>query len=291
MGYREDRYNRRRLQTSYITTVFSITLVLFMLGLLGILLYHAQKISDYVKENIGFTVIIHDNVKEADIQKLQEEFGGSSYVNAITFISKEEAAQQLMKDLGEDFVGFLGFNPLLPSLELKLKAEYANADSLRIIEKKILAMKGVKEVVYQKSLVEKVNENLKKVSFVILGFSALLLIVSIALINNTIRLAIYSRRFLIKTMQLVGATEFFIRKPFLIRGMLHGIYGAVAALVLLVITMYFAQRQLPELVQLQDLKLYSILFGFITLLGIIISFISTYFAVRKFLRLRTELLY
>ncbi|MCX6273145.1 MAG: permease-like cell division protein FtsX [Bacteroidetes bacterium] len=291
MGKNEEKYNKRRLQTSYFTTVVSITLVLFMLGLLGIILYHAKKASEYVKENIGLTVIMNDNVPDASILAIKKSIDNAGYIKESKFITREEAAKSLMKDLGEDFVGFLGYNPLLPSLELRMKADYANSDSLKVIEKGIAAHKEVKEIVYQKSLVEVVNKNLRKISFVILGFSTLLLLVSIALINNTIRLAVYSKRFLIKTMQLVGATENFIRWPFLKRGIGHGFIGALAALVLLAGIMYLAQKQLPELLNLQDVKLYFTLFGFVTLLGIIISTISTFFAVRKYLRIRTEYLY
>lgn len=291
MAENEEKYSRRRLQTSYFTSVVSITLVLFMLGLLAILLYHAKKASDIVKENIGLTVIMKDGVKDADILSLKQILDNSAYVRESKYITREEAAKALMKDLGEDFVGFLGYNPLLPSLEIRFKASYANSDSLRVIEKSISTHKEVKEIVYQKSLVEVVNQNLKRISFIILGFSTLLLIISIALINNTIRLAVYSKRFLIKTMQLVGATENFIRLPFMIRGVVQGMYGAIAALILLAGTLYLAQKQLSELVNLQDVKLYFILFGFVTLLGIIISWISTFFAVRKYLRLKADLLY
>jgi cell division transport system permease protein len=286
-----ERYSRRRLHTSYVTTIVSITLVLFMLGLLAILLYNAKKASDFVKENIGLTVIIQEDIKESEILAYKQLLDKSDFVRESRYITREEAAKALMKDLGEDFVGFLGYNPLLPSVELRLKANYANSDSLKIIEKTISAYKGVKEIVYQKSLVEVVNQNLRKISFIILGFSALLLVISIALINNTIRLAVYSKRFLIKTMQLVGATEHFIRTPFMVRGIVQGLYAAGASLLLLAVTLYVAQRQLPELVNFQDIKLYFILFGFVTLLGIIISWISTFFAVRKYLRLRADLLY
>lgn len=291
MGKSEEKYNRRRLQTSYLTTIISISLVLFMLGLLGIILYHAKKGSDYVKENIGITVIINDQVKEADILTLKKQLDKSVFVKESAFVSREEAAAALMKDLGEDFVGFLGFNPLLPSIELRVKAGYANADSLKTIERLLVKNTEVKEVVYQKSLVEVVNENLRKVSMIILGFSALLLIISMALINNTIRLAVYSKRFLIKTQQLVGATEAFIRRPFLITGVLHGIYGALVALLLLMASLYLAQKQLPELIVIQDITLYLTLFGCVTLLGIIISWISTFLAVRKYLRIKADLLY
>lgn len=291
MGRTEERYNRRRLKTSYITTVVSISLVLFMLGLLGILVFHTQRISNYVKENIGFTVILKDGVSDSAGQKLMAAFNKEGFVKGTKYITKEEAAVTLQKELGEDFVGFLGYNPLLPSIEVSLNADYANADSLRIVEKHMLATPGVKEVNYQRSLVDVVNANLRKVGLVILGFSLLLLIISITLINNTIRLAIFSKRFLIKTMQLVGATESFIRRPFLISGIISGLYGAVVALILLVLTLFMAARQLPELVNIQDMRLYAGLFVVVTILGIVISWISTFFAVRKYLRLKADYLY
>jgi cell division transport system permease protein len=291
MGKAEEKYNQRRLKTSYITTIVSISLVLFMLGLLGILLYHTQKIGNYVKENIGFTVILKEGVSDSIGQKVMAGITKSPFTKEARYITKEEAAITLQKELGEDFVGFLGYNPLLPSIELKLNADFANADSLQLIEKKILATPGVKEVSYQRSLVDVVNANLRKVGLVILGFSILLLIIAIALINNTIRLAIFSKRFLIKTMQLVGATESFIRKPFIISGIISGLYGALIALALLVITLITAGNQLPELVAIQDMQLYAGLFLFVTLLGIIISWISTFFAVKKYLRLKADYLY
>ncbi len=291
MSRPEEKYNKRRLQTSYLTSIVSITLVLFMLGLLGILLYHANRVSDYVKENIGFTVIMNENIQETRIHELQRSLSSACYVKESRYITREEAAKTLMKDLGEDFVGFLGFNPLLPSLEVRLKAGYANSDSIAWIEKKILADKDVKEVFYQKSLVNVINENLRRISLIILGFSSILLIIAMALINNTIRLAVYSRRFLIKTMQLVGATENFIRKPFLLTAMAHGVYSAIIALVLLTGTLFLAGRELPDFINVQDYKLYLTLFLTVTVLGMVISLISTFFAVRKFLRTRSEYLY
>jgi len=291
MGRTEERYNRRRLKTSYITTVVSISLVLFMLGLLGILLFHSQKIGNYVKENIGFTVILKDGVSDSTGMQVMAAFKKAAFVKETKYISKEEAAVTLQKELGEDFVGFLGYNPLLPSIEILLNADFANADSLKIVERHILSTPGIKEVNYQRSLVDVVNANLRKVGLVILGFSFLLLIISIALINNTIRLSIFSKRFLIKTMQLVGATESFIRRPFLVTGVISGLYGAAVALLMLVLTLFAAGQQLPELVNVQDMRLYAGLFGMVTVLGIVISWISTFFAVRKYLRLKADYLY
>lgn len=291
MARPEDKYNRRRLRTSYVTSIVSITLVLFMLGLLAILIFNARMVGDYVKENIGFTIIIKDGVPESKINELKTGFDKQPFVKATRYVTKEEAAKALMEDLGEDFISFLGYNPLLPSLDVRLKASYANNDSITKIERKILSHSEVKEIVYQKTLVNVVNENVKRISFIFLSFSILLLIISIALINNTIRLAIYSKRFLIKTMQLVGATEYFIRRPFLITGLVQGLWSSGITLVLLAGTLYIANQEVPDLINVQDFRLYVTLFLIVTLLGVIISWISTYFAVRKFLRTRSEYLY
>jgi cell division transport system permease protein len=291
MAVTEEKYNRRRLRGSYITTVVSISLVLFMLGLLGLIILHAQKLSDYVKENIGFSIIMKDNVKEAGIIQLQKILDATPYVKSTEYITKEQAAEEFAKELGEDFTSFLGYNPLLPTIEVRFKAEYANNDSLTIIKDKILDNSNVKEVWYQESLVDVVNKNVRKIGIIILGFSGLLLIISIALINNTIRLSVYSKRFLIRSMQLVGATRRFISKPFILKGIVQGIIGAMLAIVLLTGIVYVSQREVPELVNLQEIDLYLSLFGIVILLGIIITWLSNYFAVRKYIKIKSENLY
>ncbi len=286
-----DKYSKRKLAGSSITTVVSLSLVLFMLGLLGIVIMNTQQLSDHVKENIGFQIILNENVKEADIAKLQKTLDVSSYVKSTELISKEEAAKRLQADLGEDFIDFLGFNPLLASINVHLKAEYANPDSVSWIEKEIIETHLAKEVIYQKPLVNSINENVQKISLVILVFSSLLMVIALALINNTIRLSIYSKRFIIKTMQLVGATQGFIRRPFVLNGIKHGIYGALIAILMLMGVLYFAQKQVPELADLQDEKMLISLFVLVIILGIIISWISTSLAVRKYLRLKSDELY
>ncbi len=291
MGRKEEKYNRKRLNSSYLTTIVSITLVLFMLGLLGLIVLHAKKLSDYVKENIGFSIIMKENVKEAGIIKLQKILDATEYVKSTQYVTKEEAAKEFEEELGEEFTSFLGYNPLLPTIEVRFKAEYANNDSLTIIKEKILENSNVKEVFYQESLVDVVNKNVRKIGVIILGFSALLLIIAIALINNTIRLSVYSKRFLIRSMQLVGATHNFISRPFIWKGILHGIVGAFIAILLLSGIIYFSQRELPELINLQDIDLFLSLFGIVILLGIIISWMSNLLAVRKYIRLKTDSLY
>ena len=283
-----DKYSKRRLAGSSFTTIVSLSLVLFMLGLLGIIILNTRTLSNNVKENIGFQVILNDNAKEVDVEHLTKTLDASQFVKSTEFITKEDAATRLKKDLGEDFISFLGYNPLLSSINVHLKAEYANQDSLNWIEKGMLDSKLVKEVVYQKSLVSMINENVKKISLVILVFSGLLMIIALALINNTIRLNIYSKRFIIKTMQLVGATQGFIRRPFVLKGIKHGVYGSVIAIALLIGFLYILQKQMPELAELQDPNVLAILFGLVILLGIIISWISTSMAVRKYLRLKSD---
>jgi len=286
-----DKYSKRRLAGSTITTVVSLSLVLFMLGLLGIIILNASQLSNHIKENIGFQIILNENAKEADIAKLQKKLDVSSYVRSTEFVSKEEAAARLKEDLGEDFIDFLGFNPLLASINVHLKAEYTNADSITWIEKEIVATHLTKEIIYQKSLINNINESVQKISVVILFFCSLLMVVALALINNTIRLSIYSKRFIIKTMQLVGATQGFIRRPFVITGIKHGLYGASIAILLLVGLLNFAEKQVPELRDLQNQQMLLYLFGLVVIMGIIISWISTSLAVRKYLRLKSDELY
>ena len=288
---KEEKYYSRRIRTSYITTVISITLVLFTLGLLGLLILHAHKLSVFVKENIGFSIMIKENIREAGIFQLQKKLDAERFVKSTEYIPKEKAATELKKELGEDFIGFLGYNPLLPTIDLRLKAAYANKDSVTRIERALLKNPEVKEVFYQKSLVDLVNRNIERISLFILGFSAILLIISVALINNTIRLSVYSKRFIIRSMQLVGATRGFIQRPFIRNSIINGLISAIIATGLLMLVMFFILREIPELVQLEDITLYFVLTGVVILLGVLISWLSTWMAVRKFLRMKTEYLY
>jgi len=287
----DERYFRKRITTSYLTTGISTTLVLFLLGLIGLIFLHANKLSDYVKENIGFSIMIREGVKEAGILELKKRLDLDPYVKSSEYIPKERAADQLQEELGEDFIGFLGYNPLLHSIDLRLKASYTNADSIAKIERNLLARPEVKEVFYQKSLIDLINKNLNKLSLVLLVFSGIMFFITIVLINNTIRLAIYSKRFLIRSMQLVGATEGFIRMPFLRKSIANGVLSSLMAIGMLVITLYFSVDQLPELMELQDPLRLVILVILIIGMGIGISWSSTYMAVRKYLHIKTDLLY
>jgi cell division transport system permease protein len=291
MARQEDRFYNRKIRTSHFSTVISITLVLFMLGLLGLLLLNTKKLSDYAKENIGFSIMIREGVKESDIMAFMKKLDTEEYVKSTEYIPKEKAAVQLKKELGEDFIGFLGYNPLLPTIDLRLKADFASLESVSRIEKKLVANPEVKEVFYQKDLLEMVNQNMDRISLIILGFSAVLMIIAIALINNTIRLSVYSRRFIIRTMQLVGATRTFIRQPFIRNGIIDGFISAVFAIGLLMVVIYFLFQEIPELIQMVDMKLYMALLVIVLLLGILISWFCTWLSVRRYLRMKTDELY
>ncbi|MBI9034665.1 MAG: ABC transporter permease [Bacteroidales bacterium] len=291
MSKAEEKYRKRKLTSSYLTSVVSITLVLFTLGMLGLLLLHAKKISNHVKENVGFSVFIKDDVNEAEIVRFQKSLDITSFVKSTEYITKEEAAESLQEQLGENFIEFLGGNPLLPSIDIRLNADYSNIDSLRVIEKELLLYDIVKEVFYQENLVSQINNNLAKISLIILAFSGLMLLTTVALINNTIRLSVYSRRFIIRTMQLVGATRHFIRKPFIIRSLFHGMISALLAICLLLVFIYIIAQQIPEILDVQDLQMFLYILGIVMAIGIFISWISTYFAIRKFLRMDTDDLY
>ncbi len=286
-----DILTKKRLRTSGVTVIISLALVLFMLGALGLLVINANKLAKHFKENVGFQIFLKDTASSAQIDALYQEINNSSYAKGVTLVNKEQAAQKLKVDLGEDFVSFLGTNPLLNSFDVKLNANYAVTDTLQIIEKELLQKTFVKEVVYQKDMINNLNKNTKAIAFFILIFSGALLIVAIALINNTIRLSIYSQRFLIRTMYLVGATRLFISKPFIFKGLRQGIIAGLLSGLLLAGLLIISTRFVPDLLQLQDENLLLFLFLSVIILGIIISAFSAMFAVLRFLKLKTSDLY
>jgi len=287
----EESAAAKKTKTIYISTVFGIAMVLAMVGLLGLILVEANNLSNYVKENIVLNVYVDDAAHETDVLQLQKQIEANPMVKDAQYVSKELAARNLQKDLGEDFVKFLGYNPLSQSIDVYLKGEYANNADIERFKTELLKNPVIKEVKYQKSLVDQMNDNITTISLVILAFSAIFVVLSVALINNTIRLAIYSQRFLIKSMQLVGATKGFIRKPFLLYGIWHGILGALIAILILVGTLSLAYKEVPDLVILRNYTEFGIIFVAIVGLGIFISGFSTYLAVNKFLRLKIYNLY
>ncbi|ATP57658.1 cell division protein FtsX [Pedobacter ginsengisoli] len=281
----------KKTKTIYISTIFSIALVLLMLGMLGLILVHAKNLSNYVKENIVLNIIVDEGAKETDVLQFQKELNVNPAVKTTQYVNKEMAARNLTNDLGEDFVNFLGYNPLLSTVDVYLKANYANNKSIDTLKASIAKNPVVKEVIYQSSLIDMVNKNINTIGLIILGFAAILLIISVALINNTIRLAIYSQRFLIKSMQLVGATRGFIRRPFILVAALHGLIAAFIAILILLGILYYAQREIPEIVILRNYTEFGIVLLGLVGVGIFITAISTSFAVSRYLRLKIYDLY
>jgi len=282
---------RRRLTASYITSVVSITLVLFMVGLVGILLLNTRKLSDYVKENVGISLYLNEDIREVDIFSLQKMLDSKKYVKETRYITREKAAEDFKKDMGEDFIDFLGYNPLPSSIDVKLHASYSNPDSFAVLEKEFRTYPEVADVAYQKDLIYAINLNVRKISLAILVFGILLTLIALTLINNTIRLSVYSKRFIIRTMQLVGAHHYLIRRPFLLTGITQGILGACFAIFLLMVTLYLAERQLEGLYSFHDYRILGIIFGTIMITGVLLAWLSTLLSVNKYLKMKTDNLY
>ncbi|QQS52617.1 MAG: cell division protein FtsX [Bacteroidota bacterium] len=285
------KLENRRLRSSFIISTISISLLLLLLGVVGVLLLNTNRLSNYVKENIHFKVIISEQLREAEIFRIQKALDARPYVKETKYITKEQAAVELQEALGEDFLTTLGYNPLLPTIEVNFYASYANNDSIAVIENDLKEFEGIKEVYYQKNLIQAVNENVKKISLFILFFSAFLFLIALTLINNTVRLSVYSKRFLIRTMQLVGATPGYIRKPFLLAGLLQGFVSALVAISLLTAMIYFIQKQVEGMVKLTDLKLLLALYAIVLFLGLLLNWFSTYLAVTRYIHIKTDKLY
>ena len=293
MSPSSNNHYKRRINASYITSVISITLVLFSLGFLGLFVLHAKSLSEYIKENIGFEIIMKKDVKEADIVYLQKQLDLLPSIKSTEYITKEEATARLNNILGEDFTGFLNDddNPLLPSIDVRFNSSWANNDSIIKIETIVLESTAVKEVYYQQSVVNIINKNIRKISLVLLSFSILLLFIAMALINNTIRLSIYSKRFTIRTMQLVGATEGFVIRPFIITGFIQGLISAIIAMAVLHLMVMAAHQNIPELIILTSKRMLIYLNAGIIMGGLIITGFSTLFAVDKYLHMKTDSMY
>jgi cell division transport system permease protein len=288
MAINEKAFEKKRLRGSHITTVFSIALVLFLLGTQGIMLCYMQKISNYVKEHIGFTVIIKEYTREQDIKELQQRIDAMPFTRSTEYITKEQAAKNLKDDLGEDFIDFLGYNPLLASIEVHFKSDYIHNDSIAIFEKDITRFHIVKELYYQNDLISLVNENIKKISFYLMALCALTLLITILLINNTTRLLIYSKRFNIHTMQLVGARSSFIRRPFIYMAIRQGITGAIIASLLLSGGLFYIHTKLPSIVSFNDIYMLSAVFVSLIFTGMFFTMLSTYFSVTRYIKMRSN---
>ena len=291
MSIRKNKSLNRKIVSSSVSVIISLSLVLFVLGLLSLFLINAQRLTNYVKENIGFSIMIKENIKEIELIEFNKILDGESFTKSTEFISKEAATKDLENELGEDFVNFLGFNPIMASIDVKLNSSYANNDSLNNISSLLQKNKIVHEVYYQKNLIEKLNNNIRKISFFLFAFSLILFFIAFALINNTIRLSVFSKRFVIRTMSLVGAESQFIQKPFLINAIYQGLYSAIFAVFLLIGSIQLIQKETASILNINDLQIIGIVFIVLFCSGVIISVASTFFAVRRFIYSNEDELY
>lgn len=287
----ETGFSKAKLGGSYLTLVISVSLVLFLLGILGLVIINAKELSDYFRESLTFSVILDDDAREADIRMLQKDLDAKPSVKSTEYVSRDNAATKMKEDMGEDFISFLGDNPLPPSIDVYLYAGYTNRDSVVKFEKYILEYPFVKEVWYEDSLLFLINENVRKISLFLLIISSFLFLIAVTIINNTIRLAIYSKRFLIRTMQLVGATRAFIRKPFLIRSIYHGVLAALTAMLLMMGLLYLVEKEFLMLFSFESTKLLALLGVLLIMAGILINLVSTYLSVNRYLVISEDKLY
>jgi cell division transport system permease protein len=291
MRNKKNKSLNKKIVSSSVSVIISLSLVLFVVGLLSLVLINAQKLSNYVKENIGFSIMIKEDVKEIELIEFNKILDAEDFTKSTRFISKEQATKELEQDLGEDFVNFLGFNPIMASIDVKLNSSYANNDSLQNISSRLEKSDVVYEVFYQKNLIKKLNSNVGKISFFLICISFILFFIAFALINNTIRLSVYSKRFIIRTMRLVGAENSFIQKPFLISGVYQGLYSAIFAIFMLLGSIQLIQTETASILNINDLQNIGLVFIVLFCSGIIISGTSTFFAVRKFIYLNEGELY
>lgn len=291
MGKEENGIINRRLRSSYLSTVISISLVLLLVGIAALLLVNARSVSDYFKENMQVSVMMKQDVTEKAARDFLLELGGERYIKSTEFISVEQGEKEMAEMLGEDFLDVFESSPIPISIDVTLKAGYVSADSLDMVKREISASPLVDEVVYQRSLVEALNANLSRISFVLGIFIVLLLFVSFVLINNTIRLNVYARRFTIHTMKLVGATRGFIRAPFMVQAMFQGIFSAMIAVLGLIGLLFFIRNEVARLFEIFSLDLLLAVIGIVTVSGIVICMASTYFVVNKLVSLDKDDLY
>jgi len=286
-----EKYQKRRLRSSYLSVIISIGLVLFLLGLLGFIVLKTNSISKHFKEKVVLTVFLNDNAKNKDVEILQAELKKADYTKSVTYISKKEAAEKYSQDIGEDFLEFLGENPLKNAIDISLKSEFVVPEKMAEIEKQLEIRSIVSEITYDKPLIELLTKNINRLSFWMLIFSALFTLIAVVLINNSIRLSVYSKRFTIKTMQMVGATKRFIRGPFIWKSVQLGMLGSIVAIIGLIVFILYLNKTIPELELLSNYKILGVLFVVIFFVGILISYLSTFFATQRFLNLRTDELY
>jgi len=286
-----DKYQKRRLRSSYLSVIISIALVLFLVGLLGLIVLKTNSITKHFKEKVAITVFLNDNAKDKEVESLQAELKKAEYAKTVTYISKDEAAKIYSADIGENFLEFLGENPLKNAIDISLKSEFVTPEIMAGIEKELVLRNIVSEVTYDKPLIELLSKNINRLSFWMLVFSALFTLIAIVLINGSIRLSVYSKRFTIKTMQMVGATKSFIRGPFIWQSVKLGIIGALVSIAGLLAFISYLNKNIPELELFSDINILGIVFLGIIGLGILITWLSTFFATQRFLNLRSDELY
>ncbi|MDG1393715.1 MAG: permease-like cell division protein FtsX [Flavobacteriaceae bacterium] len=286
-----EKHQKRRLISSYFSVVISIALVLFLLGLLGLLVLNAKSVSDNFKEQVVLTIYLEDTSKDVEIKQLEKSLAFSDYVKQTKFISKESAADFMKLEYGEDFLNDVGYNPLKNSIEVNLKAEYVTARRLDSISESTLKKNFVEDIKYDKDLVSLMNSNVKRLSLWVLIISGIFTAIAVLLINSSIRLAVHSKRFTIKTMQMVGATKKFIRRPFIWRSIRLGIIGSLMAIIGIGVVLFYVDKSFPEFELTQNQLSIGILFTAVFMVGIFITWWSTFFATQRFLSLKTDQLY
>ncbi len=286
-----EKFQKRRLISSYFSVVLSVFLVLFLLGILGLFVMNSERWSREFKEGIAITVFFDNTASDSIINDFGKELKVSPYVKSYVYVTKEEAAKKHMTDIGENYIEFLGENPLQNSYDIHLKADYIVTDSIKKIEEQIRLNPMISDIGYDKVIVDLVNENIQKISFYILIACGFFVLIAILLINSSMRLSIYSNRFIIKTMQMVGATKAFIRKPFIWRSIKLGIIGALLAILALVGVLYYVETNYPDLKILENQLLVGLVLIGVLIIGILVTWFSTFFATQRFLNLRTDDLY
>lgn len=282
---------RRRLANAYLSSVISISLVLLLVGVAGMLLVNAKGVSDYFKENMQISVLMKQDVSDEDALEFRKGLEGRKYIKSTAFISREQGQRELANQLGEDFLDVFETSPIPVSVDVTLKAEYVSADSLEFVRADIARSSLVDEVVYQQSLVDALNANLNRISLVMAVFIGLLLFISFVLINNTVRLNVFSRRFTIHTMKLVGATKSFIRAPFLVQSAFQGVFSAMIADIALVAMLFVMRNEFEQLFRIFRMDLLLIVMGIVLLCGILICLVSTWFVVNRLVALKKDELY
>ncbi len=288
---KQNKLLRKRLRSSYTSSLISVALVLFLLSLIGLLALNEHKITSHIKEKVGFTIFLKEKVNQADMAELRKRIDAMEITKSTEFVSADEAKQRLAETLGKDYVDIAEGNPIPPSIEVRFFADFATPENFNLIEQQLGDNDLVDSIHYDRVQVQKLNENIRKIGYFILAFSILLFVISTVLINNTIRLSVHSKRFIINTMQLVGATRSYIRTPFVVRGAFTGFYSAVIALAMLVGLLYFLQSEIKEFSKYLDFELLGLLFLSVILVGMLLSLVATFFAVNKFLNINKDDLY